>query len=147
MKRTLLLTLALLAGCTGTTEHPLPAPAQQEQGIDDWSKLQLAIAMTESEFKPDALGSQGDKGIFQIRDIYVAEVNRLAGTDYTPADAYDTAKAIRMFELMQAAKNPEHDTETAIYYHNKSTAYRRKVLENLAFVERYEDFREQLTKR
>ena len=144
MRRALLLIVAFLAACAGTTEHKRPAPAE---GIDDWGKLQLAIAMTESEFRPDATGTQGDRGIFQIRAIYVAEVNRLAGTDYTPEDAYDTGKALRMFELMQSAKNPGRDVERAIACHNKSGAYRRKVLENLAFVERYEAFREQLTNR
>ena len=145
MKRALILIFALLAACAGTTEHKRPVPAKEE-GIDDWGKLQLAIAMTESEFRPDATGTQGDRGIFQIRAIYVAEVNRLAGTDYTPEDAYDTGKALRMFELMQTAKNPGRDMEAAIRCHNKSGAYRRKVLENLAFVERYEAFREQITR-
>lgn len=145
MKRILLLTLALLAGCTRTTEHPMPAPAPQADTITDWAKLQLAIAMTESEFKADAVSQEGDRGILQLRDIYIAEVNRLSGTDYTPTDAFDIAKSIEMFALMQDHKNPSHDTETAIYYHNKSNAYKRKVLENLAFVNRYENFRKILT--
>lgn len=144
VKRILLLTLCLLAGCTRTEEHPLPQPIPTQEAISDWAKLQLAIALTESHFDPNAIGSNGDKGIFQIRDIYIAEVNRLAGTSYTPEDAFDIGKSLEMFALMQEYKNPAHNLERAIYYHNKSTAYKRKVMENFALIERYETLREML---
>lgn len=146
MKRILLLTLALLAGCTRTTEHPMPAPAPQADTISDWAKLQLAIALTESRFDPNAVGSNGDLGLFQMREIYVKEVNRVCGTNYKHEDALEPDKAIEIFNAMQAYYNPSRDTEKALYYHNKSTAYKRKVLENLALIERYEALREQLIK-
>lgn len=145
MKRALLLTLALLAGCTRTTEHTMPAPAPQADTITDWAKLQLAIAMTESEFKADAIGSQGDYGLYQMRAIYVAEVNRVCGTDYKHEDALDPDKAIEIFNAMQGYYNPSRDLDTAIRYHNKGQAYKKKVMDNLALIERYEIIREKLT--
>ena len=146
MKKALLFALCLFAGCTRVQEHPMPTPdpVQVQDTLTTWQALQLAIAMTESEFKADALGTQGDKGVFQIRDIYVAEVNRLSGMQYAPSDAFDVSKSLEMFALMQQYKNPTRDIDKAIYYHNKSNAYKRKVMENLAFVERYESFRELL---
>lgn len=144
MRRLLLSILCIIGGCGQVTEHPLPRPVPTQEAISDWAKLQLAIALTESHFDPNAIGSNGDKGIFQIRDIYIAEVNRLAGTSYTPEDAFDIGKSLEMFALMQEYKNPTRDLERAIYYHNKSTSYKRKVIENLAFIERYETLREML---
>jgi len=153
MKRILLLTIALLAGCSRTTEHLIMAnspqlefSASQADTITDWAKLQLAIAMTESEFKADAIGTQGDYGLYQMRAIYVAEVNRVCGTDYKHEDALDPDKAVEIFNAMQGYYNPTKDFDTALRYHNKSSAYKRKVFENLAFVERYEAFRGLLTK-
>lgn len=142
MKRILLLALCFLAGCIRTEEHPLPQPAPVQESITDWGKLKLAIAMTESEFKADAESPEGDRGILQLRAVYVAEVNRLSGSHYTPEDAFDAAKSLAMFDTMQRHKNPSGDIEAAIRWHNKGEAYKRKVLANLAFIERYEAFRE-----
>lgn len=142
--KTILITLCLLAGCARTEEHPLPQPDPVQESISEWAKLQLAIALTESHFDPNAVGSNGDKGIFQIRDIYIAEVNRLAGTSYTPEDAFDIGKSLEMFALMQEYKNPARNLDTAIRYHNKGQAYKKKVMDNLALIERYETLREML---
>ena len=76
--------------------------------------------------------------------IYVKEVNRIDGTDYAHEDVYDPDKAIEIFGKMQDAKNPEHDIDTAIYFHNKSASYKRVVLENLELIKRYETFRAKL---
>ena len=102
----------------------------------------MAIAMTESMFRTDAVGTKHDSGILQITPIYVADVNRITGCDYDIEDAFDTAASLRMFEALQAHYNPERDIDKAIYYHNKSKSYKRRVMENLAFIERYESFRQ-----
>lgn len=109
--------------------------------LDDWQILQMAIAFTESRFDPDAVGKAHDSGILQLTPIYVAEVNRVAGTDYTLQDAFDIEKALEIFETMQAVKNPTKDIETAIRYHNKAGYYRSTVLRNMTFIRNYEAVR------
>lgn len=109
--------------------------------LDDWQVLQMAIAFTESRFDPDAVGKAHDSGILQLTPIYVAEVNRVAGTDYTLQDAFDIEKALEIFETMQAVKNPTKDIETAIRYHNKAGYYRSTVLRNMTFIRNYEAVR------
>ena len=144
MKRLLLLTLCLLAGCARTEEHQIPQPIPTQESLSEWAKLQLAIALTESRFDPDAVGSNGDLGLFQMREIYVEEVNRVCGTDYKHEDALDPDKAIEIFNAMQGYYNPSKDMDTAIRYHNKGQAYKKKVMDNLALIERYETLREML---
>ena len=140
--------------------RPAPAPAQsvtallrernaaQQQAADtltDWQMLTLAIMYTESRFDPDAVGSAQDSGILQLRPCYVREVNRVAGTDYAPEDAFDPALAVEIYEAMQAAKNPAHDTDTALALHNAGPGYRGRVLENLELIRRYEAARKLIT--
>ena len=109
--------------------------------LTDWQVLQLAIAYTESRFNPAAVGKAQDSGILQITPIYVAEVNRIYGTDYALQDAFDIDTALELFALLQDKKNPAHDIDTAIYYHNKSAAYRRAVRKNMEFIRSYEAVR------
>ena len=153
MKKILILISLLVAGCT----HPDPVEPphwsavellrnQHKEELSEWNQLILAIAYTESKFRPDAVGSSNDSGCLQLVPIYVAEVNRLYGTSYTIEDAFDIGKSLEMYELMQAAKNPTRDLNTAIYYHNKSEAYRQTVLRNLELIRNYEAIRKQLIK-
>ena len=97
---------------------------------------------TTAEFKPDAVGKTKDYGIYQITPIYVEELNRLLGEQvYTHNQAFDIEKSVEMFNVMQEFKNPDHDIETAIYYHNKASWYKKKVLMNYETVKRYEELR------
>lgn len=109
--------------------------------LSEWDKLQLAIIMVESRGNPDARGSSNDGGLYQMVPIYVEEVNRVCGTNYTHADTFDPVKAVEMFNLMQGYYNPNHDIHTAIYRHNKSAVYKQKVLKALEMVNRYEEAR------
>lgn len=106
--------------------------------LTEWQMLTLAIMLTESRFNPDAVGTAQDSGILQLRPVYIREVNRVAGTDYAPEDAFDPDKAVEIFNTMQQFKNPGRDLELAVYYHNKSPLYLNKVLENLELIRRYE---------
>lgn len=119
--------------------------AQHQDNLTDWQMLQLAIIYTESRFDPDALGSSQDAGLYQMTPVYVAEVNRVAGTDYAHEDAFDPDKAVAMFAAMQQHYNPERDIETAIRYHNRGAAYRRAVLDNYELLRRYEAARKAVT--
>ena len=112
--------------------------------LTDWQVLQLAIAYTESRFNPAAVGKAQDSGILQITPIYVAEVNRIAGTDYVLQDAFDPVKSLEMWDLMQAHYNEGRDLERAIALHNRAPQYRAAVLQNMEWIRRYEAFRKQL---
>ena len=138
--------IIIFAGCT---PKPKPQPIvpkwsaiellrRQRGELSPWEKLQLAIIWTESKGNPDAVGSNGDYGLYQMTEQYVREVNRVAGTDYAHEDAFDPEKAVEMFALLQGYYNPEKDTDKAVYFHNKSAAYKRKVTENLMLIERME---------
>lgn len=122
----------------------LGAAKQVRDTLDSWQKLQLAIIWTESKADPAAVGKDNDGGLYQMVPIYVAEVNRVCGTSYTHADVFDPDKAIEIFNAMQDAKNPGHDIETAIYFHNKSANYRRAVMENYELICRMEEVRAKL---
>ena len=122
--------------------------AQQQAAADtltDWQLLTLAIMYTESRFRPDVVGEAQDSGILQLRPCYVREVNRVAGTDYAPEDAFDPALAVEIYETMQAVKNPAHDPDTALALHNAGPGYRARVLENLELIRRYEAARKLIT--
>lgn len=141
---------------TADTAEPAPAPVQhsavqllREQRraeLTDWQALQMAIIWTESRCNPDAQGADGDTGLMQIVPIYIREVNRLAGTDYTIEDARDPAKTLEMFEIIQEHYNPTHDRDEAIRHHNRSASYRAAVLENLELIRRYENARKYVIK-
>ena len=156
MKKILFI-LPLLVGCVQAQEpeeipqwsavgllREINTPNSVGLELSDFDKLVMAICFTESRFRADAIGTQDDAGIMQIRPIYVAEVNRLYGTDYKPEDAFDIDKSLELYRLMQAHYNPNNDIETAIRYHNRSESYKRVVLENLELVNRYELLRSKL---
>ena len=117
---------------------------QHRNDLTEFDKLVMAISFTESRFNPDAVGKAGDTGHLQITPVYVKEINRLYGTDYTIEDAFDIDKSLEMFYLMQQFKNPTGNLEQAIYYHNKSAQYLNTVKENLAMIDRYEALRKKL---
>ena len=145
-----------LAAARDADEAPAEAPApekisavqllrqQHQDELTDWQVLQLAIAYTESRFNPSAVGKAQDSGILQITPIYVAEVNRIAGTDYVLQDAFDPVKSLEMWYLMQAHYNEGRDLERAIALHNRAPQYRAAVLQNMEWIRRYEAFRKQL---
>lgn len=119
--------------------------------LSEWEILQMAIAKTESEYNPEAMGSSGDLGVFQITEIFVHEVNRLLGKEgYTHLDAFDVEKSIEMFNIVQDGHNPDKSISKAIAVHNpggNSIGYGKRVYQNLAFVKRYEEMRKILIKK
>ena len=119
---------------------------QHREELSDFDKLTLAIAMTESKFRADADSGEGDYGLLQLREIYLAEVNRISGSSYTKEDAFDISKSLAIFRALQAHYNPDKDLDKGIYYHNKSSAYKRAVMENYDLICRMEKVREELTK-
>ena len=112
--------------------------------LTDFDKLTLAIALTESCFNPDAVGSNNDLGILQITSVFCAEANRISGLNFKHEDAFSIDSSLAMFAVIQDYYNPTHDIEEGIKHHNRSPYYRKTVLENLAIVERYETLRAKL---
>lgn len=119
--------------------------------LDEWTILQMAIAKTESEYNPEAMGSSGDLGVFQITEIFVHEANRLLGKEvYNHLDAFDIERSIEMFNVVQEGHNPDKSISKAIAVHNpggNSIGYGKRVYQNLAFVKRYEEMRKILIKK
>lgn len=145
---TILLALTLFLLWRGPRTEPAVAPQKPAieavDSLDDWRRLIMAIAFTESKFNASALGATGDTGILQIREIYVNEVNRLYGTDYIIQDALDPAKSIELFRLMQEHYNPSKGVTLGVRYHNKSPYYAVTVRQNMELIRRYEEFRKLL---
>lgn len=151
MKRILFILAIALASCTPEVEQPEYHWSavellrnQRREELTEWNRLIMAIAWTESKFNPDAVGNSQDYGCLQITPTYCAEVNRISGANFKHEDAFDIDSSLAMFDTMQSHYNPDHDIDTAIYFHNKSASYRRIVLENLELIKRYETFRTKL---
>jgi len=127
-------------------EHPVIQEVQIAKELTGWQLLEMAIVKTESEFNSEAVGTKKDLGIFQITPIYVKEVNRtLDSARFAHTDAFDICKSIEMFNIIQEAKNPEHDIEKAIQLHNPkgdAIGYTEKVLANFRYLSRLEEVRE-----
>lgn len=145
-------------GChgAGEKESPRTLPEVNDAGGESWAGgltdyevLLLAIAKTESDFNPLAVGDNNDLGVFQITPIFVKEVNRIIGdTVYIHEDAFDMAKSVEMMMMIQEEHNPGHDISRAIAKHNPHgdrIGYARKVRENMKWVRRYEELRSLIT--
>ncbi len=148
-----ILMIAVCARRPQETEAPQevePDPIEAEEALSEWQMLQMAIVKTESEFKADAVGHNGDRGILQITPIYVEEANRLQ-TDrlFTHDDAFDIASSLEMFGIVQGHHNPEQSLERAIAKHNPrggSIGYSKRVKDNYDFIRNYEAVRKELIK-
>lgn len=124
-------------------EEIQPEPAYQ--ALDENEILLMALMWTESRFNPEASDGQGSEGILQIRQTYVDEVNRILSKEvYKLEDARNLEKSLEMFEILQNYHNPDRDFIQTIYYHNKSTSYRNRVIKNYNMFLAYEKMREKI---
>lgn len=115
--------------------------------LSEWEMLQMAIAKTESDFKPEARGGEA-AGILQITPIMVREVNRLLEDSvYTYKDRFDVEKSLEIFATIQGVYNKDSLSVKAIKVWNpggESIGYSKKVMNNLEFIRRYERVRQAL---
>lgn len=122
----------------------------KNEGLSEWNILQMAIMKTESEYDSGAIGATQDLGVFQITPIFVAEVNRILGTEkYSHLDAFDIQKSIEMFNIVQDYHNKEHSISKAFTVQNPggaSIGYGKRVYDNIRFIKRMEEAREELLK-
>ncbi len=121
-----------------------------EEGLSEWTTLQMAIMKTESEFDPSQIGATNDLGINQITPIFVSEVNRILGKEvYSHLDAFDIRKSIEMFNIVQGYHNKEHSISKTITVQNPggaSIGYGKRVYDNIRFIKRMEEARKELIK-
>ena len=65
-----------------------------------WIKILSAIAMIESSGNPNAVNEKEQAfGLYQLRQIYIDDVNRVYETDFTHQDAFNVDKAERIVKL------------------------------------------------
>lgn len=122
--------------------------------LDEWTTLTMAIMKTESEFDPSRIGATQDVGIMQFTPIAVEEVNRILRLEgkedeYSHLDAFDIEKTIEMFNIIQNYHNKERNISKAIHQHNPggaSIGYGKKVYDNIRFIKRLEEARQELIK-
>jgi hypothetical protein len=107
-----LLVLVLMTVSLTAAAKPAPQIDLQKK----WGAVIQAIAMVESECKPNKVSRNGlYVGYLQISEILVRECNRIVGyKKYTYADRYDKQKSIEMFIDYQEHYNPDGNMERAI---------------------------------
>lgn len=117
----------------------LEAPADS---LSEWELFTLALIKVESEYNNKAVSEAGAKGYFQMTPIYVKEVNRMHGTEYTFDQVLDFDTAYEIFDLMQKAHNPDYDIEKAMTLHNGETPwYHRRIRKEMENIRKYEEMR------
>ena len=116
----------------------------KDDSLSEWDMFTLALMKVESEYKTTAVSSVGAKGYFQIMPIYVAEVNRVHKTNFVYEDVVASfEQSYEVFTLMQEAHNKEYDMDKALILHNGDHKwYRKRVYNEMANIERYEEMRE-----
>lgn len=114
--------------------------------LTEWQLFQMALIEVESDYDSQAISSADARGILQETEQYIAEVNRLTGTEWTIDDAHNDTTALDCFVVMQRAYNPEQDIERAIYLHNPNAGawYKRRVLAKMEEIRRREAVRTML---
>ncbi len=115
--------LAILPGVSAVDFHYQTEPAIEIKAASEWDRLADAIATVESRGDDHAYNaSSGALGRWQMKRIYVDEVNRILGLrkddrKYSYEDRTDPVRAREMFEIYQSHHNPEKDIDRAIRLH------------------------------
>lgn len=116
---------------------------QRQPGLDERGLLILSMMYVESRFDPLAEGRDSDTGILQITPVYVREANRILGREeFTLEDARDIKRSLDMFDVVQGEHNGTGDWAMTVYWHNKSGAYRDRVVQAYNLFLGYERMRE-----
>lgn len=116
---------------------------QRQPGLDERGLLILSMMYVESRFDPLAEGRDSDTGILQITPVYVSEANCILGREeFTLEDARDIKRSLDMFDVVQGEHNGTGDWAMTVYWHNKSGAYRDRVVQAYNLFLGYERMRE-----
>ena len=101
----------------------------------EWEQMIYAISKVESSIDDTAYNEKsGALGRFQMKKIYVDEVNRIltlrkSKKRYAYSDRTDLKKAREMFDIFQSYHNPRKDINRAIRLHRGfySASYESEV--------------------
>ncbi|MBO5425024.1 MAG: hypothetical protein J6A25_05880 [Lachnospiraceae bacterium] len=120
MKNSLIL-LFLLIIFSSNTPNLYINKDKIDKEINDkiWEALVNAICIIESNNNDNAINPRsGASGRFQMKTIYVDEVNRiLKQNKYKYSDRFDAKKSREMFEIYQSHHNPTKDINKAMVIH------------------------------
>lgn len=120
-----------------------PVEVAVNKKLTDWELFTLALVKVESGYKSDVVSEAGATGYFQMTPIYVKEVNRVHGTDYSFEQVKDFKTANEIFKLMQDAHNPEYEIDRAIELHNgKKNWYKKRIYKAMEDIAKYEEIRD-----
>lgn len=118
----LMMAMVILTPPKGSGGLPhAPRPAVVEARV--WDKLAAALSFVESRNDDRAYNaSSGALGRWQMKRIYVDEVNRILRLKrekrrYRYEDRTNPVKAREMFEIYQSHHNPKKDIDRAIRLH------------------------------
>ena len=115
----------------------VPIVSTADSTKDEWPIFVEALIWVESRGQTDVVGKGDCVGILQLKPIYVAEANRLSGTEqYTLNDRLDSLKSIEMFNIIQKHHNPQKDIDRAIMLHNPgaSARYRNDIKNRMLYI-------------
>jgi hypothetical protein len=131
---------SLVKGGSLIPSAPTSSIVEQARGLPDYDKLLSAIAKVESGGNSKAYNAKENAaGLYQIRPIYLKDVNRFSKEQFTLADRFDPAKARRIviaylehyckgksFEYMARCHNggaTGYQKQSTIAYWQKVKAY------------------------
>lgn len=119
---------------------------QLKERLTDWDMFTLALMKVESNYDKSVVSSAGARGYFQFMPVYVAEVNRIHGTNYKFEEVIQSfQQSYEVFTLMQKAHNKDFSMDKALILHNgKHEWYHRRVYKELETIKKYEEMRQKV---
>ena len=96
----------------------------------DWNAFIEALIWVESEGNSNAVGSEGDVGVLQIKKVMVDECNRIVGyKHFEYEDRLDSIKSVQIFNVVQKYYNPQKNMHLALKIWNSKASlnYHKKV--------------------
>ena len=106
-----------------------------------WAKLLLVIGTIESGLDPNAIGDNGKAyGQYQLWEIYIDDVNRTQGTNFTHQDAFDVEKAEQIDMLYTIywceRRNLPMTAENILRFHNGGSNWIHKPHKTDAYIKK-----------
>lgn len=95
-----------------------------------WDRFTKALIWVESKGYSNAVGSDGDVGVLQIKKVMVDECNRIVGyKHFKYEDRLDSIKSVQMFNIVQEHYNPKRNIHLALKIWNSKAdlKYHKKV--------------------
>ena len=106
-----------------------------------WLQLLLVIGTIESGLDPNAIGDNGKAyGQYQLWEIYIDDVNRTQGTNFTHQDAFNVEKAEQIVMLYTTywceRRNLPMTAENILRFHNGGSNWIHKPHKTDAYIKK-----------